>query len=95
MNRHSNVIGNDSNGQGIDLKNIKNMFCNLKTEWPEEQEYKTIKSLSNGEFSSHQSFSSASSSSSLSNFNEPLKMNNQHMSNMISSYNKAGKSFLL
>jgi hypothetical protein len=47
--------------------------------------------MNSADYASQPSFSSASSSSSLSNFNEPIKMNNPHMNNMINSYAKAGK----
>lgn len=43
------------------------------------------------QFGNQPSFSSASSSSSLSNSNEPHKIKNEHMNNMINSYSKAGK----
>ena len=74
---------------GLELKN------GVKTETTDEHESIGKKLHMHGDYSSSQpSFSSASSSSSLSNFNEPsIKMNNQHISNMISSYNKAGKYF--
>ena len=72
--------------ESISLKN------NLKTEIGEEHDSATTNNkANNAQFNSQASYSSVSSSSSQSNFIEPLKMNNQHMNNMISSYSKCGK----
>jgi len=70
--------------EGVILKN------ELKKEIGEEQHDSA--GNRHAQFNSQASYSSVSSISSLSNFNEPLKMNNQHMNNMISSYSKCGKS---
>ncbi len=70
--------------EGVSLKN------ELKKEIGDEQH----DSNRHAQFNSQASYSSVSSTSSLSNFIEPLKMNNQHMNNMISSYSKCGKSLI-
>ena len=86
---------NEANGGLIDLKGVEAKF--LKTEMSDEAESHLGKThgSNNGEFSqpgSKSSYASSSSStSSLSNYNEQIKMNNQHpMNKMIFSYTQAG-----